>query len=277
MFDLQGHRGCRGILPENTIQGFCHALELGVTSLEMDTVISKDRQVVVSHEPYMNHEICTQPNGEEITKANEKQFNLYQLSYEEIKQFDCGLKPHPRFPTQIKQVAYKPLLSEMFEEVTKFAEKIARKAPFYFNIETKSKPETDNIFHPSPDIFAALLFDVIEKYGMIARTMIQSFDVRTLQWLHAHDKKIHLSLLVEPNDMTGEITPFLKKIEELGFIPEIYSPFYELVTPDLMTFAKKNQMKVIPWTVNDKEIMQKLKEIGVDGVITDYPNLVFSI
>lgn len=276
MFDLQGHRGCRGILPENTIQGFCHALELGVTSLEMDTIISKDRQVVVSHEPYMNHEICTQPNGEEITSTNEKEFNLYQLTYDEIKQFDCGLKQHPRFPTQIKQTAYKPLLSEMFEEITKFAEKIARKTPFYFNIETKSKPETDNIFHPSPDIFAALLFEVIEKYGMSARTMIQSFDVRTLQWLHGNDKNINLSLLVEPNDMTGEITPFLTKIEELGFIPEIYSPFYELVTPDLITFAKKNQMKIIPWTVNDREIMQTLKEMGVDGVITDYPNLVFS-
>lgn len=276
MFDLQGHRGCRGILPENTIQSFCHALELGVTSLEMDTVISKDKQVVVSHEPYMSHEICTQPNGEEITSTNEKEFNLYQLTYDKIKQFDCGLKPYPRFPTQIKQTAYKPLLSEMFEEITKFAEKIARKTPFYFNIETKSKQETDNIFHPSPDIFAALLFEVIEKYGMSARTMIQSFDVRTLQWLHDNDKNINLSLLVEPDDMTGEITPFLTKIEELGFIPEIYSPFYELVTPDLMIFAKKNQMKVIPWTVNDREIMQKLKEMGVDGVITDYPNLVLS-
>jgi glycerophosphoryl diester phosphodiesterase len=279
MFDFQGHRGCRGVLPENTLAGFCKAMELGVTTLEMDTVISKDGQVVVSHEPYMNHEICSMPINtnqiaKEITKENEKHFNLYAMNYAEIQTFDCGLKPHPRFPHQEKQAAYKPLLSEVFEQTAKFAQKIARKNALFFNIETKCKVETDDIFHPKPAIFAHLLYEVIEKYAMVANTMIQSFDVRTLQYLHENDKKIALSLLVEPNEVTGEITKFEQKIEELGFIPQIYSPFYELVDEKLMEFARKHQMKVIPWTINEQKVLDKLKKLGIHGYITDYPNLV---
>ncbi len=278
MFDLQGHRGCRGLMPENTIEGFIYAIQLGVHTLEMDTVISKDKQVIVSHEPYMSHEICTQANESPITAENEKQFNLYEMTWEEIQKFDCGLKPHPRFPLQKKQQAYKPLLAEVVREVERFAKKMNRQAPVFYNIETKCKPETDLIFHPHPEEFAQLLFEVVEETGIADQTMIQSFDVRTLQWLKKNDKKVALSLLVEP---ANEITPegnsfdFRKKIDELGFIPTIYSPFYKLVTPELITFANKNQMQVIPWTVNDLATCQTLKKLGVHGLITDYPDRVF--
>jgi glycerophosphoryl diester phosphodiesterase len=276
MFDIQGHRGCRGLLPENTIEAFLQALQIGVPTLEMDTVISKDCKVVVSHDAYMCHEICTQPNKEEINEGNEKQFNLYQMNYAEIQLFDCGLKPHPRFPNQKKQDAHKPLLRSVVQAVNKYIQKTARKMPVFYNIETKSKPETDLIFHPKPAEFAALLYEEIERCNIVSQTMIQSFDVRTLQWLKENNKPIRLSLLVEPQDEENPENlsfDFTQKIAELGFMPDIYSPFYKLVTPQLIDFARKNKIKVIPWTVNDDKEMLAMKELGVDGFISDYPDL----
>ena len=114
-FDIQGHRGCRGLLPENTLPAFIKAMELGVTTVEMDVAITKDKLVVVSHEPWMNHEICSDKNGNEINRADEMGYNIYQMNYDEVKQFDCGSKTHPRFLYQQKIKTYKPLLSEVID------------------------------------------------------------------------------------------------------------------------------------------------------------------
>ena len=110
-FDKQGHRGCRGLMPENTIGAMLKAIDLGVTTLEMDAVITKDGHVVLSHEPFFNHEIATKADGTAVSEQEEKQLNIYRYTYEEVKRFDVGLKPHPRFPRQQKAKAVKPLLS----------------------------------------------------------------------------------------------------------------------------------------------------------------------
>src|SRR5688572_8669254 len=101
-FDTEGHRGCRGLMPENSIPAMMKALEIGVSTLEMDAVITKDNQVILSHEPFFNHEITTKPNGEAVTEAEEKSLNIYRMTYSETQQYDVGLKPHPRFPNQQK-------------------------------------------------------------------------------------------------------------------------------------------------------------------------------
>src|SRR5436305_9759012 len=101
-FDIEGHRGCRGLLPENTIPAFLKALELGVSTLEMDVVITKDKQVLVSHDPFMSHEICRSPEGKYITAEEERSHNLYRINLAQISQYDCGMQPHPRFPEQKK-------------------------------------------------------------------------------------------------------------------------------------------------------------------------------
>src|SRR4029079_15930170 len=124
--------GCRGLMPENTIPAFLKAVELGITTLEMDVVISKDSQVVVSHDPYFNHEITTKPNGDTINEAEEKDLKLYRMSYEEIRQYDVGIKPHPRFPLQQKIKAYKPLLSDVLDSVVMHITMLKR-APVYYN------------------------------------------------------------------------------------------------------------------------------------------------
>ncbi len=270
VFDLQGHRGCRGLLPENTIAAMIHAVKLGVTTLEMDVVITKDRQVILSHEPFYNHEITTRSDGSIVTEAEEKTLNIYQMTFAETLTFDVGLKPHPRFPAQKKMKAIKPQLSAVIDSVELYCKTNNIPAPYY-NIETKSKPETDDIFHPKPAEFVELVMNVIRYKLIDKRVIIQSFDPRTLQYLHKQQPTIRTALLIEDFDKRL----LSVQLQELGFTPTIYSPAYTLVTPALINQCKEKGMQIIPWTVNDAQEMKRLKAMGVDGLITDYPNLKF--
>jgi glycerophosphoryl diester phosphodiesterase len=119
-FDKQGHRGCRGLMPENTIPAMLKATALGVTTLETDVVITRDKQVVLSHEPFFNHEISTKPDGAPVTEQEERSLNIYQMDYSQVRQFDVGLRPHPRFAQQQKLAAFKPLLAEMIDSVENY-------------------------------------------------------------------------------------------------------------------------------------------------------------
>src|SRR5262245_7377472 len=119
-FDTQGHRGCRGLMPENTIPATINALKLGVITLEMDAVITKDNKVVMSHEPFFNHEITTKPDGNYVTESEEKSLNIFLMSYDEVKKYDVGMKPHPRFPQQKKMHVVKPLLSDLIDSVQNY-------------------------------------------------------------------------------------------------------------------------------------------------------------
>lgn len=268
LFDKQGHRGCRGLYPENSIPGFIKAIDLGVTTLEMDVVITKDNQVVLSHEPFFNHEITTLPNGETILESDERAFNIYKMPYLEVMKYDVGSKVHPRFPQQQKIKVHKPLLSEVINSVEVYATKNHKQALFY-NIETKIQPQTDGLFHPEPKEFVDLLMAVILQKNIQDRVIIQSFDIRSLQYLHQKYPTIKTALLVESFDKKS----FEKQIEELGFSPTIYSPAQELVDLNLVQECKSKNIKLIPWTVNDLETIQKLVTMGVDGIISDYPNL----
>lgn len=269
VFDIQGHRGCRGLLPENTIPGFIKALELGVSTLELDVVISKDHKVVVSHEPFFNHEISTHPHGFPITKKNELDFNIYKLAYSEIRKFDVGSKLHKRFKAQEKIATYKPLLSELIATIT-HKNKELKLAPPYFNIEIKRKASNDNIFHPSAEVFANLVMTEIKKAGISEKTSVQSFDIDTLELIHNSDPSIPLVYLVEQNSAK-------KNLKNLSFIPAIYSPHYSLVNKKLVKFCHKKGMLLIPWTVNKKKKMKQLIELGVNGIISDYPDKLLKV
>jgi len=267
-FDKQGHRGCRGLMPENTIPAMLRAIDLDVTTLETDAVITKDKKVVLSHEPFFNHEITTKPDGSYVTEAEEKALNIYRMNYEEVKKFDVGLKPHPRFPQQQKIKTAKPLLSEMIDSVEAHCKATNHQLPQY-NIETKSLPLTDNIYHPAPEEFVDLLMEVIISKSIRDRVIIQSFDFRTLQYLHQKYPEIKTAMLIEDYDKRS----LQEQLKVLGFTPTIYSPEYSLVNDALIKACHDSGMKIIPWTVNAKEEMQKLKSLGVDGIISDYPNL----
>ena len=267
-FDKEGHRGCRGLMPENTIPAMLNAIGLGVTTLEMDVVITKDKKVVLSHDPFFNHDITTKPDGSYITAAEEKNFKIYGMTYAEVATYDVGMKPYPRFPQQQKMKVSKPLLSDVIDAVKN--DMMTRRRPFpYYNIETKTTPATDGINHPGPAEFVDLLMGVIKEKGVEDMVIIQSFDFRTLQYLHVHYPEIKTAMLIEDTDkrtLEGQL-------KDLGFTPTIYSPAEKLVTDDLLNKCHQQNIKVIPWTVNTKEAIEKYKKMGVDGIISDYPNL----
>lgn len=268
-FDLQGHRGCRGLMPENTIPAMIKALELGITTLEMDASITSDGMVILSHEPFFNHEITTKPDGKLVTEAEEKSLNIYRMTYEEVKKYDVGLHPHPRFPEQVKMPAVKPLLADVFTAVKDWCKKHNQPVPF-FNIETKCLPATDDVYHPAPSAFCNLLMKVIQEQGMESKTIIQSFDFRTLVYLRKTYPAITLAALVEPDD-EGTLESHL---QALGFVPEIYSPGFGRVDAALVAACKQKGMKLIPWTVNEPDLAARLLKLGVDGLITDYPDRI---
>ena len=267
-FDTQGHRGCRGLMPENTIPAMINALDLGVTTLEMDAVITKDNKVVMSHEPFFNHEITSKPDGSYVTESEEKSLNIFLMTYDEVKKYDVGIKPHPRFPKQKKMNVVKPLLSDLLDSVQNYVAIHKRPLP-YFNIETKTTPATDNVYHPEPAKFVETLMSVIKEKRIQERVIIQSFDLRTLQYLHDKYPSVKTAMLIEDYDKRG----LKDQLKALGFLPTIYSPEYSLVTEDLVKSCHGQKIKVIPWTVNDKVTMDKLKALGVDGIISDYPDL----
>ncbi|TDQ07681.1 glycerophosphoryl diester phosphodiesterase [Pedobacter metabolipauper] len=265
-FDLQGNRGARGIMPENTIEGMLKALDLGASTLTMNTVISKDKKVVLSQEPYFNHEFSLRPDGKPITLKDQKNYNIYKMDYEDVKGFDVGSKVHNRFPYQQKFKVYKPLLTETIDAVEAYVK--ANKLPKpEFSIETKTIPNGDNEFQPEPAEFVELIMKIVNAKKIAKRVTIQSFDIRTLQYLHIHYPKIKTALLID------EKIDFEVNINDLGFKPTVYSPYSVLVGKGLIDRCHAAGVKIIPWTVNSAKDMKYLINLGVDGVITDYPNL----
>lgn len=267
-FDKEGHRGSRGLMPENTIPAMFKAIDLGVTTLEMDAVVSRDKKVVVSHDTYFNADITTTPEGGQMTKKEGSSRLLYSMDYDSIKKYDVGLKPHPGFPRQQKIAVHKPLLSDLIRASEAYA-KQKNAGLLWYNIETKSSPGGDGTKHPAPEEFVDLLVQVIQKEGIAARTIIQSFDPRTLKVVHRKYPHLKTSLLIEATEPMS----LDEQLKDLGFIPFVYSPHYALVSPGLVKTCHEKGMRVVPWTLNTKEQIQKAKEAGVDGIITDYPDL----
>ncbi|MEQ6118316.1 glycerophosphodiester phosphodiesterase family protein [Reichenbachiella sp. MALMAid0571] len=260
--DIQGHRGARGLMPENTIPAFLEALKLGVTTLELDLAVTKDNELVVSHEPYFSSTYCLDSTGKEIPKDKEDLYNIYQMSYEEVKAFDCGTKPHSGFPEQQKFKVKKPLLKDVVEAVNVFLD--GKKVKY--NIEIKSTPKGDGIFHPSVEVFSDLVYNFIQKNIDPKYVNVQSFDFRILKYFNQKYPEIELAVLVG-NDHVVDDT-----LEELGFVPDIYSCGYKNLTAEVVKEIHDKKMKVIPWTINETKDMERIIGYDVDGIITDYPD-----
>ena len=264
--DLQGHRGARGLFPENTIPAFLYALDLGVTTLEMDIAINAEGNAVLSHEPWMSAKICSHPDGREVTLQEEKSLRIYAMSDAEVAGFDCGNRGHPNFPRQKPMAVSKPLLSDVLRAVAKRSAKTGRD-PVLFNIEIKSRPEDDLIFHPDVREYADILYQTLKRHDVVDRTTVQSFDPRALEATHAIDADISTALLIEHSD------GLQNDLARLSFVPRIYSPDYRLLNKKTVNTAHSKDIQVIPWTVNDEDSMRRLLSMGVDGLITDYPDI----
>jgi glycerophosphoryl diester phosphodiesterase len=190
------------------------------------------------------------------------------MTYDEIKRFDVGMKIHPRFQRQEKIEVSKPRLADLIDSVEAYCQTRNLIAPQY-NIETKSLPETDGKYHPAPNEFVDLVIEVMRSKGIQERGTLQSFDFRTLQYVRQKYPSVKTAMLIEDSDKRS----LQQQLKDLGFTPTIYSPEYSLVNPSLIEKCHEMKMKIVPWTVNDKPTIERLREMGVDGIITDYPDL----
>ena len=267
-FSAEAHRGGRGLVPENTILAMKDAMSYpAVTTLEMDTHITKDGKVVVTHDDYLSPGLMLTPDGKEIPKSDAKKYVVFKMDYDLIKTFDIGTKFNKDIPQQKKIKTYIPLLSDLIDSV-QHEIKVKNKKQYFYNIETKSSAKNDGITNPTPDVFVKLLMDVIKSKKIEPYVVIQSFDKRTLQILHKKYPHIRTSYLVNNKKSYEE------NMADLGFKPFILSPYYKMVNAELVKKAHADGVKVITWTPNTAEEIAQLRALNVDGIITDYTNLL---
>jgi glycerophosphoryl diester phosphodiesterase len=266
-FDFEAHRGGRGLMPENTIASMLHAMDFAkTTTLEMDLSITKDLKVVVSHDPQLNKVITSNPDGSSLLQ-DAKEYIIYQMDYDEVSKYDVGVRPNPRFPKKNNIAANIPLFANLIDSVEKKSKQINKS--FWYNIEIKSIDGKDGIEHPDPNTFVSLVMEIVKEKQIENRVVIQSFDIRPLKVLHEKYPTMRLSYLVEGKNSKDVES----RINELGFIPFIYSSEYNFLDKEMIQYCHSKNMKVVPWTVNTTTEIKQLIDLNVNGYITDYPNL----
>ena len=290
-FDLQGHRGARGLMPENSLPGFARALSLGVTTLELDLAMTADGQLVVTHDPKLNGDIAQGPDGApDGTYVGEDGPLIRELTLAQVQSYDVGtLRPGSTYAGTFKdQQAVPGTRMPTLAEVVALTERAGATA-MRFNIEVKVNPARPELTIDRKTFIQAAVAEIV-RLGIVGRTTLQSFDWAVpmqAQKLEPALKTAYLTIARGRNDniqrgrpgaspwMGGlDIDTFAgsapKAIKEAG--GAIWSPFFRDLTDDDLKIARELGLKTIPWTVNDRQDMANLIERGVDGIITDYPD-----
>jgi glycerophosphoryl diester phosphodiesterase len=286
-FDLQGHRGARGLAPENTLEAFTTALEIGVSTLELDLGMTKDGVLVISHDSFLNPDHTRGPDAKFLDAQGPA---IRSLTLAELKRYDVGrLKPGTAYAASFPEQKGKdsvriPALTELFELVHSRGAEHVR-----FNIETKLTP-TSGADTPDPETFVQAFAGAVREAGLTTRVSLQSFDWRTLvamRRIAPEIERVCLTIDGGPGDTLqrgkGGPSPWTAgfDIDEVGgSTPRlvaaagcaVWSPLYRDITPEALAETKSLALKLIPWTVNDPADMARLIGAGVDGLISDYPN-----
>jgi glycerophosphoryl diester phosphodiesterase len=285
-FDLEGHRGTRGLAPENTLAAFRRALAIGVTTLETDLGVTRDGVLVISHERFLNPDLVRTADGRWLPERGPP---LRTLTLAELARYDIGrTNPSTRYAQQFpEQQAVDgerfPTLRQVFDLAK------AHPTPVRLNIETKLDPA-----HPDdtvdPATFARLVVDAVHEAHLADRVSVQSFDWRTLREVKKLDASIATACLTIQTDDSDNVKPSaggasawtagLDLRDYAGSVPRlvhaagcaIWSPLARNVTPATIAEAHALKLRVLPWTVNDPATMARLIDQGVDGLITDYPD-----
>ena len=284
-FDLQGHRGARGLAPENTLAAFAKALAIGVTTLETDLAITRDGVVVISHDPDLNPALV-RDGGTWLPGRGPaiRSLTLAELARYDVGRVDPASRYGQQWPEQVARDGERiPTLTDVFALVERLEK------PVRFNLETKLTP-TSGDAAPDAQTFARLVLDAVRKAGATARTTIQSFDWRTLVAAKRIEPAIVTACLtaeggsfdtVRP-DATGR-SPWhagIAPADHDGSLPRmaraagcaVWSPNHASVTRERVDEARALGLRVLPWTVNEPADMARLIDMGVDGLITDYPD-----
>jgi glycerophosphoryl diester phosphodiesterase len=245
---VHGHRGARARLPENTLPAFEYAIELGVDALEMDLAVTKDDVIVISHDPILHEPVCSGPRANVLIR---------ELTLAELRQWDCGALPNPRFPLQKTLPGTRiPTLDDVFQ--------LAGRGAFDYHLETKSFPDQPR-YTPPPEEFARMVLEKIQRYQLEERVALLSFDFRTLVAMRRLAPEIRLSALTETDSRD-----FATIAKEAGDA-EIISPELRLVTPDKVKAANAAGLDIVAWTANTPRDWDKLVHAKVDAIVTDDP------
>ncbi|MGQ0524862.1 MAG: glycerophosphodiester phosphodiesterase [Betaproteobacteria bacterium] len=289
--DIQAHRGGRGLMPENTLPAFAHALALGVSTLELDCAITRDGVVVVSHDSLLNPDITRDAQGRWLARPGPP---IWRLSFEALQRYDVGrIRPGSRyaarFATQKPVDATRvPRLIDVFALARRAGNETVR-----FNIETKVSP-ADADSTDAPESFARKVIGGVRASGMAQRVTIQSFDWRTLKVVQQEAPGIATAYLTAQQDFMDNIraaessspwTAGLHVSRFGGSIPRlikaaggaVWSPYHAEVTAEAVREAQRLGLKVVVWTVNAEADMRRMIEFGVDGIISDYPDRLRSV
>jgi glycerophosphoryl diester phosphodiesterase len=285
-FDLQGHRGARGLVPENTLAAFAMALEIGVTTLETDLAVTSDGVLVLSHDPVLNPDIVRGADGRWLSALGPA---INTLTFAELERFDVGrIDPSSRYARQFP--GQKPADGERIPALVELFELVRRAGKgVRFNIETKVSPDKP-AQSPDPDTFARLLVEAIRAARLSSRATIQSFDWRTLLAAKKLAPEIETVCLTDPSTLRDKSdgagrtpSPWLAGLDPAdhgGSIPRLvkaagcgsWSPSFSELTPALVEEAHGLALKVVPWTINARDDMARIIDMKADGLITDYPD-----
>lgn len=298
VFDLEAHRGGRDIRPENTLYSYAYAIELGATSIECDMQLTKDGQIVMSHNPILNSDITRDENGNYI--ENNK-YDIRLMTVDELKKFDvgvmdpnCGEYYDLHGKTQFTYDAKIPTLEELMQLIQSYGDK-----NIVLNIETKSYPDPASAGYKNnadPKKFVEVFNNIVKNYDMEDRVVLQSFDWQTLIEMKKLNPNISTSALWQEQPSWGRDSESLRRYEKkkspwLGGLDikdyqgnpvkaahaigaDIISPYYTEISKQDVDEAHSLGMKVVPWTVNNEKDMNMLLDMGVDGIISDKPWLL---
>ena len=252
-YKIFGHRGCRGIYPENTIEGFKKAIEFGVDGIELDVVVNKNQELVISHESYIDTSYCL------TNKIDNESLNIYKMNISEIQDIDCGSKFVKEFPNQLKAKEKKPTYKEFKKELIDYQGDIL--------FEIKCDYDLVNEYFPDYEKYAKIIFEETRFSRHFDNIYFMSFDYRILNELFKimpNSKYIYLSSNKE----------FEKQMKLLNFEPFGVGIDFNIISQKIIDLVHNKKQVIYGWTINDEENSKSLTSMGLDGVITDYPNII---
>ena len=252
-YKIFGHRGCRGVYPENTIEGFKKAIEFGVDGIELDVVVNKNQELVISHESYIDTSYCL------TNKIDNESLNIYKMNISEIQDIDCGSKFVKEFPNQLKVKEKKPTYKEFKKELIDYQGDIL--------FEIKCDYDLVNEYFPDYEKYAKIIFEETRFSRHFDNIYFMSFDYRILNELFKimpNSKYIYLSSNKE----------FEKQMKLLNFEPFGVGIDFNIISQKIIDLVHNKKQVIYGWTINHEENSKSLTSMGLDGVITDYPNII---
>lgn len=258
--EILAHRGFRGLHTENTLEAFKKTLHHS-HFLEMDVMVTKDMRVVVTHDPVLHEKLYV---NKKVKDSTDYKRRVYDLDYNEITNYKLGYKKSKGFDKQQNIISTIPLLEEVLQQTQMYAKVNKLKVPNYF-IETKITDRTDGINHPDPKVVVELLIKVLKENIKPTQVIIQSFDSRTLSYISKNYPEFKTCLLDKKKQL---LSVYLK---ELDFKPDYFSPNFKQITPELIEESKEFEIPLIGGNTNNKEEIDKMYELGIFQIISDYP------